>query len=136
MNRPVSGSLLDIFDVSMGILLFNTRDELVKVNLKYVVYFESDDNYTHIFFSNGIKATVLYSLSNMKQLIDDEMKGQPQPFIRIGKRYIINSSCIFQINTLKKRLLLTSFESPQMFTLSVSKEALKTLKEVLASKHL
>ena len=118
----------------MEILLFNTRDELIRVNLKYVVYFEADDNYTHIFFSNGVKATILNTLSNMERLIDEKLNGKPQPFIRIGKRYIVNSLCIFQVNTLKKRLLLTSFEYPQLFTLSVSKEALKTLKEELTSK--
>lgn len=111
-------------------LLFNTRDELIKVNLKHVVFFEADDNYTHVYFSNGIKASLLCTLSNMEQLIDEKLKRQVQPFIRIGRRYIVNSSCIFQINTLKKKLLLTSFNSPQLYTLSVSKEALKKLKDL------
>ena len=118
----------------MDILLFNTRDELLRVNLKYVVYFESDGNYTHIYFSNGAKATLLYSLANMEHLIDEKLKGKVQPFIRIGKRYIINSSCVFQINTLKQRLILTSFDTPQLYTLFVSKDALKSLKELYTKK--
>lgn len=114
----------------MEILLFNTRDELLRVSLKHVVYFESDGNYTHIFFTNGAKATLLYSLANMEHLIDEKLKGKVQPFIRIGKRYIVNSSCIFQINTLRQRLILTSFDTPLLYTLTVSKEALKSLKEL------
>ena len=111
-------------------LLFNTRDELTRVDLSYVVYFEADGNYTHIIFSNGCKVMLLVSLANIEHLIDDVLKGQVQPFIRIGKSYIVNSRFIFQINLLKQKLFLTNFLSPQIFTLSVSKEALKNLKEL------
>ena len=53
----------------------------------------------------------------------------------IGKKYIVNSSCIFQINTLKQRLILTSFDTPLLYTLAVSKEALKSLKELYTQKR-
>lgn len=119
----------------MEVLLFNTRDELLRVRLKYVVYFEADGNYTHIQFANGARATLLYSLSHMEQLIDEKLKGKVQPFIRIGKRYIVNSQCIFQINTLKQKLILTNFENPQIYSISVSKESLKNLKELYTKKH-
>lgn len=119
---------------TMETLLFNTRDELLRVSLKHVVYFEADGNYTHVYFSNGAKATLLYSLSNMEQLIDEKLRGKVQPFIRIGKRYIVNSLCVFQINTLKQKLVLTTFDTPQLFTLSVSKEALKNLKNLYTQK--
>ncbi len=118
----------------MEILLFNTRDELIRVNLKYVVYFEADGNYTHIIFSNAAKATLLYSLGSIEKLIDEKLKGQAQTFIRIGKRYIVNSACVFQINTLRQKLLLTNFEAPHLFSLSVSKEALKSLKNLYTQK--
>lgn len=118
----------------MDILLFNTRDELIRVTLKHVVYFEADGNYTHIVFSNATKATLLYSLANIEKLIDEKLTGQVQPFIRIGKRYIVNSACIFQINTLKQKLLLTNFDAPHLFTLSVSKEALRSLKNLYTQK--
>lgn len=118
----------------MEVLLFNTRDELLRVRLKYVVYFEADGNYTHIQFANGARATLLYSLSHMEQLIDEKLKGKVQPFIRIGKRYIVNSQCIFQINTLKQKLILTNFENPQIYSISVSKESLKNLKELYTKK--
>ncbi len=111
-------------------LLFNTRDELTRVNLSHVAYFEADGNYTHIVFANGCKVMLLVSLLQIEHLIDDVLKGQVQPFIRIGKRYIVNSSFIFQINVLKQKLLLANFHSPQIFTLSISKEALKNLKEL------
>jgi len=118
----------------MSILLFNTRDELVRVDLMHVVYFEADDNYTYVYFSNGAKVVLLCSLTSMEQLISEKLKGKVRPFIRIGKRYIVNSSCILQINVLKKKLILTSFNTPQLFVLSISKEALKNLKDLYVKK--
>ncbi len=111
-------------------LFFSTRDELIKINLRHVIFCEADDNYSHVYFSNGVKATLLCTLSNLEQLIDEKLKGKAQPFARIGKRYIVNTTYIFQINTLRKKLLLTSFYGPQLYTLSVSKEALKKLKDL------
>ncbi|WP_165157393.1 LytTR family DNA-binding domain-containing protein [Parabacteroides sp. ZJ-118] len=114
----------------MEILLFNTRDELIRVNLKYVVYFEADGNYTHIIFSNATKVTLPYSLGNIEKLIDEKSKGKARTFVRVGERYIVNSVCVFRINTFKHKLLLADFETSHLFTLSVSKEALKSLKSL------
>lgn len=119
----------------MSILLFDTRDELVRVDLMHVVYFEADDNYTSVHFSNGAKVMLLCSLAKMEELIDEKEQGKAHPFIRVGKRYIVNQSCILQINTIKKKLVLTSFDTPQLYALSVSKEALKNLKELYAGKE-
>ena len=115
-------------------LYFNTRDELTRINLNDVAYFEADGNYTHIMLSNGCKATILISLSAIEHLIDNELKGQVKPFIRIGKSYIVNSSFIFQINVLKQKLVLTNVVSSHVFTLNISKEALKNLKDLYTQK--
>ena len=114
----------------MDTLLFNTRDELVRVSLKHVVYFEADGNYTNIYFENGQKVTLLSGLGNIERLLDEKLRGKIQPYIRIGRQYIVNSARIFQINTLRQKLVLTNFDTPNVFTLSVSKEALKSLKEL------
>ena len=114
----------------MDTFLFNTRDELIRVSLKHVIYFEADGNYTHVFFENGQKATLLYSLANIERLLDEKLSGKTQPYIRIGKRYIINSTRVFQINTLRQQLTLTNFDTSNVFTLSISKDALKNLKEL------
>lgn len=119
----------------MSILLFETRDELVRVDLMHVVYFEADDNYISVYFSNGAKVILLCSLTRMEEMIDEKEKGKAHPFIRVGKRYIVNKLCILQINTVKKKLILTSFGAPQLYVLSVSKEALKNLKELYVGKE-
>ena len=115
----------------MHYLLFNTRDEFTKVDLNNVVYFEADGNYTHIVFINRHKVTITLGLIKIEHLLNTQLKEQAQRFIRIGKRYIINRVFILQINPLRQKLLLSDMVHEAVFTLSISKEALKTLKEII-----
>lgn len=111
------------------------RDEQTKVELAKVVYFESDGNYTHILFLNGHRATVSVGLSKIEHLLEVQLKEQAQLFIRIGRQYIVNRNFIFQINLLKQKLLVSDMENLPVFSLSVSKEALKALKVLLTNKE-
>ncbi|MDE6408835.1 MAG: LytTR family transcriptional regulator [Muribaculaceae bacterium] len=116
-------------------LFFNTRDELAKVKLEKVAFFEADSNYCHVKFINGAKATLLTSLANIENLLSSKFNGGDPMFIRIGKRYIVNINFIFQINIPKQRLILTDFYSPNIMELTISKEALKNLKQLYSSKQ-
>jgi DNA-binding LytR/AlgR family response regulator len=118
------------FKASKSTLYFNTRDELVKVKLEYVAYFEADSNYCHVVFINGAKATLLTSLINIENLISQYYRPTSPEFIRIGKRYIVNLKYIFQINIPRQKLILTDYISANVLELSISKEALKTLKDL------
>lgn len=111
-----------------NILLFSTRDELTRIRLERVMYFEADANYTKVVFSNGVTATLLTSLVHLEKLIAGVLIEKNSIFVRIGKRYIINSAYLFQINVLRQRLVLSDLASPYTATLSVSKDALRKLK--------
>ena len=111
-------------------LLFNTRDELVKVKLERVAYFEADTNYCHVVFINAAKATLLTSLVNVEKLLSEQFKETASVFIRIGKKVIVNSRFIFRINVQRQKLVLTDFVSPNVMELSISKDALKNLKNL------
>lgn len=118
------------FSASETTLFFNTRDELVRVKLERVVFFEADSNYCHVYFANGAKATILTSLVNIENLIAERFKDASPLFIRIGKRYIVNRQFIFQINVPRQKLLLSDLVAPDIFELSVSREALKKMKQL------
>ncbi len=111
-----------------NVLLFSTRDELTRIRLERVMYFEADANYTKVVFSNGVTATLLTSLVHLEKLIAGVLIEKNSIFVRIGKRYIINSAYLFQINVLRQRLVLSDLASPYTATLSVSKDALRKLK--------
>ena len=121
------------FKASETTLFFNTRDEMIKVRLERVAYFEADSNYCHVVFINGAKATLLTSLVNIEELLTERFKGENPLFIRIGKRFIVNRQYIFQINIPRQRLILTDYDSPAILEIAISKEALKNLKQLYTS---
>ena len=114
-------------------IYFNTRDELLDVPLHEVVYFEAEGNWTLIYFANGIQSQVLASLSAIEVLIGESIKRQNnQPhlqFIRIGRRCIINMDKLHHIDLQKHKLELTDFRFEITHELSISKEALRKLKD-------
>ena len=118
------------FKASETTLFFNTRDEMIKVRLERVAYFEADSNYCHVVFINGAKATLLTSLVNIEKLLTERFNGDNAMFIRIGKKYIVNRQYIFQINIPRQRLILTDYITPGVLEISLSKDALKNLKEL------
>lgn len=123
-----SGQNMRHFKASETTLFFNTRDEMIKVKLDRVAYFEADSNYCHVMFINGAKATLLTSLVNIEKLLSERFKDDNALFIRIGRRYIINRQYIFQINLVRQRLMLSDYACPNVIELTISKESLKNLK--------
>lgn len=110
-------------------LYINSRDELFKLDISKVVFFEADGNYTHFMMSHGkLKGSVCMSLSQMQKLLSVSLKDDASNFARIGKRYIVNLNYVYQISVLNQKLVLSDGER-FVFHLSVSKEALKELKE-------
>ena len=81
-------------------------------------------------FINGAKATLLTSLVNIEGLLTEQFKGDNPMFIRIGKRYIVNKRYIFQINVPRQRLILTDYVTPGVMEISISKDALKNLRQL------
>lgn len=112
-------------------LIFNTRDELTLIKIDCIAYLEADGNYTNVHFINGVKTTLLASLSTLETLIAERFPEKKNMFIRLGKKYIINSTQIFQISVPRQRLILTNLNSTTVYTIPVAKEALKNLKSLL-----
>ena len=98
--------------------------------MREIAYFEADGNYTDIMLSNKLKCTVGMSLGKMEAILSERLQGKVMYFARIGKRYVINLNMVFQINVLKHRLVLSDFRQCY-YTLDVSKDALKKLKELM-----
>jgi len=113
------------------IIFFNSRDELLRVDLSSVIYFEADANYTKMVSANGLTDMVCMSLGRMEELLVLSFKDTPGTFARIGKRFILNLNYIYKINTLMQELTLSD-QHTFSYTLSISKVALKTLKDLIS----
>lgn len=125
-------------DSSKGIhiLYFNTRDELIRVDLRNVGYFKADRNYTDVYFLNGYHVTLPTSLVTIEKMLDDDrMKGRTMPFVRIGRSVIVNLRHIVHINVLKQELVICDMRTTCVLKVEVQKEALKKLKELYNQKE-
>jgi len=116
-------------------LYLNSRDELLRIDINKIVFFEADGNYTNIILVNQLKGVVCMNLARMQQVLSEKLKEQASIFARVGKKYIINLSYVYQINVLRQRLVLSDGEH-FTFSLEVSKEALKHLKDLYVSSKL
>lgn len=112
-------------------IFFNSRDELFRVDLSFVVYFEADGNYTRFVSVNGLTDMVCINLGKMEEFLAMRKQDTPSSFVRIGKRYILNLKYVYRINTLKQELTLSDQRSFE-YTITISKIALKALKELVS----
>ena len=111
-------------------LIFNSRDELLRIDVSKIVYLEADGNYTSIMTINKIKGYVKLNLGQMEKALAEQLKEKASTFMRIGKRFVVNRSFIYKINIPKQQLILSDFDH-FAFHVPISKEALRELKDVI-----
>ncbi len=112
------------------ILYFNSRDNLIRLDINRIVYFEGDGNYTYIVTANKLKSCITMNLAHTELALADQLGNNAKHFMRIGKRYIVNMNFIYQVDLSKQRLILSDYNQ-FTFQLPISKEALKVVKELV-----
>lgn len=111
-------------------LMIKTRDELLRIKIGQILYFEADRNYTKLLLSNGIQFTFAINIGKIEELLEKQVSGSNDMLVRVGKSHIINKTHILQINLPKQKLLLLTQEGKPR-ELVISKNPLKQLKESL-----
>lgn len=111
-------------------LMIKTRDELLRIKIGQILYFEADRNYTKLLLSNGIQFTFAINIGKIEGLLEKQVSGSNDMLVRVGKSHIINKTHILQINLPKQKLLLLTQEGKPR-ELVISKDPLKQLKEAL-----
>ena len=109
-------------------LMIKTRDELLRIKIGQILYFEADRNYTKLLLSNGIQFTFAINIGKIEELLEKQVSGSNDMLVRVGKSHIINKTHILQINLPKQKLLLLTQEGKPR-ELVISKDPLKQLKE-------
>lgn len=109
---------------------FNSRDRLIRLDIQKIVYFEGDGNYTYIVTANKQKACLTLNLAHTEQALASQLGENANQFMRIGKRFIVNMNFIYQVDISKQALMLSDCEH-FLFQMPVSKDALKTVKELI-----
>lgn len=116
-------------------IYINTRDEMCRLDLRQIVYFKADRNYTEAYFRNGTSQLLGVSILTIEKILDmPDLKGKIPVFVRIGRSFIIATRFIQHINMLNLTLTLSDMLLPTVYHLNVPKEALKKLKEFYTQK--
>ncbi len=111
-------------------LIIKTRDELLRIKIGQILYFEADRNYTRLLLTCGVQFTFAVNIGKIEEMLEKQVAGCGKILMRVGKSYIINKNHILQINLPKRKLLLLAGEGKPR-ELVVSKDSLKALKESL-----
>ena len=111
-------------------IYFNSRDKLIRLDIQKIVYFEGDGNYTYIITANKQKVCITLNLAHTEEALAAQLGDNAKQFMRIGKRFIVNMNYIFQVDIQKQVLMLSDYE-PFVFQMPISKEALKSVKELV-----
>jgi DNA-binding LytR/AlgR family response regulator len=111
-------------------LVFKTRDELVRIKMDRILYFEAERNYTKMVLTNGIQFVFAVNLGKIEEILEKQIKSYSTVLTRVGKSFIINKNHVLQISLPKTKLLFSTADGKAR-ELIVPKEPLKQLKETL-----
>ena len=111
-------------------LIIKTRDELLRIKIGQILYFEADRNSTKLLLSNGIQFTFAINICKIEEILEKQVAGCNTILMRVGKSHIINKNHILQINLPKQRVLVLTEEGKPK-ELLISKDPLKVLKDSL-----
>ena len=79
-------------------LIIKTRDELLRIKIGQILYFEADRNYTKLMLSNGIQFTFAINIGKIEEILETQVAGCKSILMRVGKSHIVNKNNILQIN--------------------------------------
>jgi len=116
-------------------LMIKTRDELLRINIEHILYFEADRNYTKLLLSEGIQFTFAVNIGKVEEMLAAQISDPNTILIRVGKSHIVNKMHILQINLPKQKLLLLAGEGKPR-ELIIPKEPLRALKDSLEAEVL
>ncbi len=111
-------------------LIIKTRDELLRIKISQILYFEADRNYSKLVLSNGIQFTFAINIGKVEELLESQYADVTSSLVRVGKSHVINKNHILQISLPKQKLVLIGDEGKPR-ELGLSKEPLRVLKDML-----
>ena len=73
-------------DTTTNFLFFNSRDELLRLDISKIVYFESDGNYTNIILTNKLRGIICLNLAQTEKVLEERLKEKARCFARMFTR--------------------------------------------------
>ena len=111
----------------MKYIFFNSRDQLIRIEIAKIVYFQAEGNYTRLVMVNRQSTVVTHSLVNVENALASLLGEQAEIYQRVGRTYMVNRMFIYQVNIARRILVLSDFEHFS-YQLPVSEAALKKIR--------
>lgn len=114
-------------------IFIESRDELRIVDLSEVLYLQASHNYTDFIYADGRSKSELMNISFLKEQIAEmtSRQGIANPFVRVGRSLLINTSFIEVISL---KLMRIVFKTTPPTSIAVSKSLLRTLKGTMSER--
>lgn len=122
--------------MSISHIIFNNRNELIRINPFKVVYYEAYGNYSYAVFTSGVKVILPVGLTDLQQILLRELRESARVFLHIGRRFIVNTEFVVKVCVPKQQLTLCDMVSNTIYNLPISKEALKKIKTMYINKQI
>lgn len=109
------------------LIIYNTQD-CVRVPSDDIIYIQADGNYSDIYLYSDKPQNVLMGIGDIGEEIENQLIDTCDSFVQVGRSLIINLNYLIHISLQKESIQLYNGTSGY-YTVEVSKEPLKTLKE-------
>ena len=87
-------------------VLFNSRDELISIDLEKVACIKANGNYSTLYYISQREVMLSFGITKVFELIQNAHLNEGQ-FVRIGRSLIINQTFLERIDVLRQQLILT-----------------------------
>lgn len=119
-------------------VLFNSRDELISIDLEKVALVKANGNYSTLYYISQREVMLSFGITKVFELIQNAHLTESQ-FVKIGRSLIINQTFLERIDVLRQQLILTDgsvlFDGKEKRTneirVTVPKNLLRTYKAML-----
>src|SRR5574344_1550343 len=86
-------------------LCLSIYGELYMIDLEMVMYLQADDHYTVAYYTSGTHFMIPFGLSKVEAAIAEKLDGDNY-LIRLSRKYIVNTRCIYHVNAVKQEIQL------------------------------
>ena len=111
-------------------LIISTATDLLRINIRHILYIQSDGNYCTLFLIGGMMRLVTCQLGQVEKMIAAQLSDNANNFVRIGRSLIINRNYVYYISVAKQQLTLCD-NHLETYSLNPSREALVALKTLI-----
>ena len=114
----------------MAKINFNTRDELIAIDLDLLAAVEANGSYTRALYISKREFLLTTTISSVEKALS-HFNAQGYKFIRLGRSVIINHKFLARIELNKQQLVLSDGISHDV-RVRIPKQTLRTYKEAVS----